>query len=72
MSCNCHGSQPQQLDGFTEDGEAAMSASPGYFLWWYSAKSILLVGVAAALAYQLGKNSRPARSMSGYRKRRRK
>ena len=25
---------------------------------WYSAKSILLVGVIAALAYQLGKNSK--------------
>ncbi len=46
------------LAGFTEDGTAAIAASPNYFLAWYSVKSILLVGVAAALAYQLGKAAR--------------
>ena len=46
------------LYGFTDDGEAAIAASPGYFLAWYSAKSILLVAVTAALAYQLGRTKK--------------
>jgi hypothetical protein len=47
-----------RLEGFSDDARAAMEASPDYFVWWYSAKSLLLVGVACALAYQLGKGSR--------------
>lgn len=49
---------PRQLGSFTENGEAAIAASPKYFLWWYSVKSILLVGAFGAFCYQLGKNSR--------------
>lgn len=48
----------QRLAGFTEDGKAAIAASPDYFLWWYSVKSILLVGAFGAFMYQLGKNTR--------------
>lgn len=50
--------QHRQFYGFTEDGQAALAASPGYFLWWYSAKSILLVAAVAALAYHVGKSRR--------------
>lgn len=35
----------------------ALEASPGYFLGWYTVKSLLLVGVTAALAYRLGYDS---------------
>jgi len=49
---------PVALGTFAEDGAAAMAASPNYFLAWYSAKSILLVGVIAAFAYYVGKHSR--------------
>ncbi len=47
-----------RLEGFTDDANAAMAANPSYFTWWYSVKSIALVGVACALAYHLGKNSK--------------
>ncbi len=47
-----------QYADWTGDAEAAMLANPTYFVWWYSAKSIALVGVACALAYYVGKNSR--------------
>lgn len=43
---------------FTDDARDAMQASPDYFTKWYTFKSLLLVGVTAALAYQLGKNSK--------------
>ncbi len=47
-----------QYADWTGDAEAAMLANPTYFVWWYSAKSIALVGVACALAYYVGKHSR--------------
>ncbi len=46
-----------RLEGWSEDAQAAMLANPPYFVWWYSVKSIALVAVACALAYQVGKNS---------------
>ena len=46
-----------QIQGFQEDGKAAIAASPGYFLAWYSAKSIALVGAVAWVAYLLGTKS---------------
>jgi len=49
------GGDVRGLGSFTDDAKAAMAASPDYFLTWYTAKSLLLVGVTAALAYQLGK-----------------
>lgn len=47
-----------RISGFTEDGKAAMAASPDYFLWWYSVKSLGLVAVAVGLGYVLGRASR--------------
>ena len=52
------GGDVRGLNGFTDDAKAAMVASPDYFVWWYSAKSILLCGTIAVLAYQLGKASK--------------
>jgi len=49
------GGDVRGLGNFTDDARVAMAASPDYFVWWYSAKSMLLVGAVAALAYQLGK-----------------
>lgn len=46
------------MQGFTDDAKAALAASPGYFLGWYTAKSIGLVLVSMWLAYQLGKARR--------------
>ncbi len=46
------------LSGFTEDGKAAIAASPNYFLAWYSAKSIMLVGAIGFCCYLLGKSKR--------------
>lgn len=43
-----------RLAGFTDEAREAMQAAPDYFVHWYTAKSILLVGVAVALAYTLG------------------
>jgi hypothetical protein len=43
------------LEGFTANGRAAMEASPGYFLWWYTAKSCGLVIALVAGAYLLGR-----------------
>lgn len=39
------------------DTEKAMASAPGYFYFWYTTKSFLLVGTAAALAYWIGKSA---------------
>lgn len=52
----------KRLGDFREDTQRAMQTAPNYWILWYSAKSILLVGVAATLAYVIGKNSRGRRS----------
>lgn len=59
-----------RLEGWSEDAQTAMTASPNYFVWWYSVKSIALVGVACALAYYVGK-SRRSSAMGRYKRRRR-
>ncbi len=46
------------LGDFSEDAVAAMQANPNYFVWWYSVKSIALVGVIAAFAYYVGKHTK--------------
>jgi len=46
------------VSGFREDGQAALAASPDYFLWWYTAKSVALCVAVAALAFALGRASR--------------
>ena len=46
--------QPQ-LGGFSDDGRKALQASPDYFLWWYTVKSVGLGVVAAGLAFMIGR-----------------
>lgn len=53
-----------RFEGFAEDGKAALEASPDYFLWWYSAKSILLVAAVAGLAFYVGKSTTNRRRRS--------
>ena len=43
------------MSGFSDDAKQAMTTSPDYFVWWYTAKSIGLGVVAAYAAYLLGK-----------------
>lgn len=44
-----------RVGGFADDARAAMAARPDYFVWWYTAKSIALVGALAAATYFAGK-----------------
>ena len=54
--CGCAPcSKNAQMAGFREDAEAALAASPNYFLTWYTVKSIGLVVFSCWLAYQLGR-----------------
>ena len=46
-----------ELAGFTDDGKAALAASPGYFLAWYTAKSLALCGALVGLAYLAGRSA---------------
>jgi hypothetical protein len=43
---------------FQSDAKQAMTQNPDYFVWWYTAKSMALVAVVAALAFALGRNSK--------------
>lgn len=43
------------------DAQKALAAAPGYFMTWYTIKSVGLVAVSCWLAYQLGK-ARSARN----------
>ena len=43
------------LNGWTEDAQAAMTANPRYFVWWYTAKSLALVLALGGVAYLIGK-----------------
>jgi len=79
MSCDCHRPpmmgkyqfEPESsLEGWSEDAQAAMTANPAYFVWWYSAKSIALVAVAVAAAYYVGKNNARRPPLGRYRRRR--
>lgn len=42
--------------GWTEDAVTAMQASPTYFAWWYTVKSVALAGALAGLAYVIGRS----------------
>jgi hypothetical protein len=43
--------------GWGDDARRAMAASPDYFVWWYTAKSIGLGVMASALAFAMGRAS---------------
>jgi len=47
-----------RYQGFSDDAVRAVNESPGYFMAWYSVKSIALVLVFGALCYQVGKSRR--------------
>lgn len=55
-----HGA-PERVTGatsaFTTNARRAMQANPDYFVWWYTAKSIALVGAIAVASYYAGKSS---------------
>lgn len=54
--------RPQpQLSGFSDDARQAMKASPDYFVWWYTTKSIALGVAAAALAFMIGRATKRCR-----------
>lgn len=44
-----------QLGSFSSDARTAMQASPDYFLWRYTVKSVSLGVVAAGLAFMIGR-----------------
>lgn len=45
------------VGGFAENAKTAMAASPDYFAWWYTVKSVLLVGALGTAAYFAGRAS---------------
>lgn len=45
----------RSLGGFSEDATKAIQETPGYFMAWYSAKSIALVAAVATVTYLLGR-----------------
>ena len=49
------------LGAFSDDARHAMQTSPDYFVWWYTAKSIGLGVVAAALAFMIGRSTKRCR-----------
>jgi len=46
----------QGQGGWRNNAERAILANPGYFVWWYTAKSLALVAAVAWGAYLLGKS----------------
>ena len=45
------------IDGWGDEARKALAASPNYFLWWYTTKSIGLGVMASALAFVMGRAS---------------
>ncbi len=43
------------LGGFRDDARQAIQATPDYFVWWYTVKSVGLCVVAAGLAFMIGR-----------------
>lgn len=46
------------LAGWSDDARTAIQANPDYFVWWYTAKSMALVGALAWVAYLYGTRRR--------------
>ena len=44
------------VSGIGDDAEAAVRASPRYFMAWYTVKSVGLCVAVAAVAYLIGRN----------------
>ena len=45
------------LGTFSSNARMAITANPDYFVWWYTAKSLALVGALGWVAYLLGKEA---------------
>ena len=45
----------QNVGGFAEDARAAIQDRPDYFVWWYTFKSVALVGAITVAAFFAGK-----------------
>ena len=43
--------------GWQENAVSAIQENPKYFVWWYTAKSLALVGAVAWATYLLGKEA---------------
>ncbi len=47
----------RQLSGWSDDAQAALNAGEGYFLRWYTIKSLALVAVFGLWMYERGRRS---------------
>jgi hypothetical protein len=48
---------PRPLANWSEDAQRAVTENPGYFMRWYTLKSLGLVAAVAVAAYYIGKNN---------------
>ncbi len=48
---------PKSIVKWNAGARAAMTAEPGYFVWWYTIKSVALVGAIGLAAYFAGKSA---------------
>lgn len=46
------------VGGWGDHARLSIQASPDYFVWWYTVKSMLLVGAIGTAAYFAGKAAR--------------
>jgi hypothetical protein len=46
------------ISGWQEDAEHAMTETPGYFMAWYTAKSLAIVVAVGVAAYCIGRSRR--------------
>ena len=44
------------LASWSASAEQAVSESPRYFMWWYTAKSLAIVAAVGVAAYYVGKD----------------
>lgn len=47
-----------QLRGFESDARTAITTSPDYFVWWYTAKSIGLGVAVGIIGFLIGRATR--------------
>lgn len=57
MSYQVSTARPSLGAGWQENAVSAIRENPEYFVWWYTAKSLALVGACAWAAYLLGKQA---------------
>jgi len=57
MSYQVSTARPSLGAGWQENAVSAIRENPEYLVWWYTAKSLALVGACAWAAYLLGKQA---------------